>query len=134
MKIKIIISLLTLVLMACGPKVSTEKVSGKNLNSYSTFAYLPNSNFDDYIKFETDNSVGMAVIENVNHNMQKVGYKMDRNNPDLLVLLSTTTNIEKTASTEPVYATYPIYYGRGYPVSPYYQDYYYYNYAVTTKS
>jgi hypothetical protein len=133
MKIKIIGSLLALALMACGPRVSTVKVTDKDLSSYTTFAYLPNSNFDDYVKFETDNSVGMAVIENVNRNMQQVGYKMDRNNPDLAVLLSTTTDIEKTVFTDPVFATYPRYYDRRYAVSPYYQNYYYYNYTGFNK-
>lgn len=129
MKIRIISSLLTLLFLACGPKVSTTKVSDKNLNNYASFAYLPNSNFDDYIEYETDNSVGMAVIENVNRNMQKEGYTMDRNNPDLLVLLTTTTDMEKTVTKEPIYATYPSYYGGAYGVSPYYQNNYYYNYA-----
>lgn len=113
---------------ACGPKVTTEKMGTTDLSSYETFAYLPNSNFDDYEKFENDNTVGMSVIDGVNQNMKDQGYKVDRSNPDLLVLLSTMTDTEKTVTQEPVYATYPRYYNRRYAVSPYYQNYYYYNY------
>ncbi len=118
-----------LVFMSCvGPKVSTEKMSSKDLGNYETFAYLPNSNFDEFNKFEDDNTVGLQVIENINKNMKKQGYEIDRDNPDLLVLISTMTDVEKTISKDPVYARYPRYYNSGYGVSPYYQSYYYYNY------
>lgn len=112
----------------CGPRVITEKLSNTDLRNYNTFAYLPNSNFDDFEKFENDNSVGLAVIESVNQNMKDQGYTLDRDNPDLLVLLSTSTDVEKTIDSEPVYATYPRYYHRRYAVSPYYANYYYNNY------
>jgi hypothetical protein len=56
--------------------------------------------------------------------MQKLGYTLDRTNPDLLVLLSTSTDLDTNVTKEPVYATYPNYYGRSYGVSPYYQNYY----------
>jgi len=130
MKTRILGSFIALIMVACGPTVTTTKVNDANLKSYSTFAYLPNSNFDDYIDYETDNSVGMAVIQNVNRNMEQEGYAMDRNNPDLLVLLSTNTDLEKTVTKEPIYATYPTYYNTRYTVSPYYQNYYYYNYGA----
>ena len=119
---------LALFLWACGPKVMTTKWSDQSLSNYETFAYLPNSNFDDLEKFETDNTVGESIIQRVNQNMKSEGYTMDRSNPDLLVLLSTTTDTEKTVIKEPIYATYPNYYSRNYRVSPYYNDYYYYDY------
>lgn len=126
--LKIMTLALITTLFACGPKVTTEKMGTTDLSNYKTFAYLPNSNFDDLEKFETDSNVGMSVIESVNQNMKNQGYTVERNNPDLLVLLSTSTDIEKTVDQDPVYATYPLYYNRRYPVSPYYQDYYYNNY------
>ncbi len=123
-----IIYVALLVIMSCGPKVTTEKMSSKDLGSFETFAYLPNSNFDEFNKFEDDNTVGLQVIDNINQNMKKQGYDIDRDNPDLLVLLSTMTDVEKTVTREPVYARYPRYYNSGYAVSPYYQNYYYYDY------
>jgi hypothetical protein len=65
----------------------------------------------------------------LNTNMQKLGYTLDRTNPDLLVLLSTSTDLDTNITKEPVYATYPNYYGRSYGVSPYYQNYYYNGYS-----
>ncbi|MBO6879842.1 DUF4136 domain-containing protein [Winogradskyella sp.] len=126
--IKFIWLVLAVTLFTCGPRVTTEKMSNIDLNDYNTFAYLPNSNFDDFEKFENDNSVGMAVIESVNQNMKDQGYTIDRDNPDLLVLLSTMTDIDKTVTKDPVYATYPRYYHRRYAVSPYYTNYYYNSY------
>ncbi len=128
MKTKILLMVIAITLLACGPKVTTEKMGMTDLSNYQTFAYLPNSNFDDFEKFENDNSVGMSVIESVNQNMKNQGYNIDRDNPDLLVLLTTMTNVEKEVTQEPVYATYPRYYNRRYAVSPYYQNYYYNNY------
>ena len=127
--------LLTVIIsfLACGPKVTTDKMGRADLSSYDTFAYLPNSNFDAYEKFETDNNVGMSVIESVNQNMKNQGYSLDRSSPDLLVLLTTSTDMEKTITADPVYATYPAYYNRSYAVSPYYQNYYYNNYYDYTE-
>ncbi|WP_047548204.1 DUF4136 domain-containing protein [Psychroserpens sp. Hel_I_66] len=124
----IMYTLLTLILLSCGPKVTTTKMSDKSLENYKTFAYLPNSNFDDLNKFEQDNTVGMNVIDLVNKKMMDKGYTLDRTNPDLLILLSTTVDKEKSVSQEPVYATYPTYYDRTYRVSPYYANNYYYDY------
>lgn len=127
---KITFWVLALTLVACGSGVTitTTKMNDKALDNYETFAYLPNSNFDNIEKFEIDNSVGMSIIQGVNENMKEEGYAVDRSNPDLLLLLTTNTDTEKTISTNPVYATYPSYYANTYSVSPYYRDYYYYNY------
>jgi hypothetical protein len=121
-------AVITLSLIACGPRVNTTKTTGKDLDTYKTFAYLPNSNFEDLDKGYGNNNIGTNVIESVNTNMQQLGYTLDRTNPDLLVLLSTSTDLDTNVTKEPVYATYPNYYGRSYGVSPYYQNYYYYYY------
>jgi len=127
--IKLFLLALAITCFACGPKVTTEKkVSSADLSDYKTFAYLPNSNFDNLEKFENDENVGKAVIESVNTNMKNQGYQMDRTNPDLLVLLTTMTDMEREITREPNYATFPRYYNRRYTVSPYYQDYYFYDY------
>jgi nitric oxide synthase oxygenase domain/subunit len=41
-----------------------------------------------------NNNIGTTVVESVNTNMQKLGYTLDRTNPDLLVLLSTSTDLD----------------------------------------
>lgn len=127
--IKAITLACTILLFGCGPRVTTETTNATDkLDTYETFAYLPNSNFDELTDYETDKSVGTAVIESVNQNMKRQGYRLDRSNPDVLVLLTTLTDLEKSVTQDPIYATYPSYYGRNYAVSPYYQNYYYQNY------
>lgn len=129
MKLRLIYSILAIVMISCGPKVNTSKLGDKDLSNYNSFAYLPNSNFDDLKKFETDDTVGTAIIESVNRNMKQKGFELDRDTPDLLVLISTMTDKERSVSQQPVYATYPNFYGRPYGVSPYYQNQYFYNYS-----
>jgi hypothetical protein len=114
---------------ACGPKVNTTKTTSNDLRIYKTFAYLPNSNFEDLDKGYGNDNIGTTVIESVNTNMQQLGYTLDRTNPDLLVLLSTSTDLNANVTKEPVYATYPNHYARVYGVSPYYQNYYYNGYS-----
>jgi hypothetical protein len=122
-------SVIILSLTACGPVINTTKTTSNDLSIYKTFAYLPNSNFEDLNKGYGNNNIGTAVVESVNTNMQLLGYTLDRTNPDLLVLLSTSTDLDTNVTKEPVYATYPNYYGRSYGVSPYYQNYYYSGYS-----
>ncbi|MBQ0732794.1 DUF4136 domain-containing protein [Aquimarina celericrescens] len=119
--------LLVFTLFGCGPAVQTVKMSDEDLSKYSTFAYLPNSNFDDSNIGYNDKTVGSKVIERVNSNLSKAGYTLDRENPDLLVLIRTKTDTETETYTDPIYATYP-YADLTPAVSPYYDPFYYTNY------
>lgn len=115
-------------LLSCGPRVSTSKTASVDLDKYDTFAYLPNSNVNAEELRLDSGEVSRAVIEAVNTNLRQEGYNLDRQNPDLLVLISTDTDTEVTTTTDPVYATYPYTPGMT-TVSPFYNDYYYPGYA-----
>ncbi len=119
--------LISLTILSCGPAVQTVKMSGDDLSKYSTFAYLPNSNFDDKSIGYNDKTVGSQVIERVNSNLSKAGYTLDRENPDLLVLIRTKTNKETRTYKDPIYASYP-YVDLTPAVSPYYDPFYFTNY------
>ncbi|WP_378172172.1 DUF4136 domain-containing protein [Aquimarina sp. SS2-1] len=125
---KIISSLLfsLIVFSSCGPTVQTVNKSNKQLKNYETFAYLPNSNVGGKNLGYDDQTVGKSVIESINNNMMKAGYTLDRDNPDLLVLIRTKTDTETITDTDPVYATYP--YTSSIPINPYYEPYYYNTY------
>lgn len=110
--------------MGCGSNVQTVKTTNKDLNTYDSFAYLPNTNVrEDY----NNEDINTAVIEVINMNMQQAGYELDRDNPDLLVLVSTKVNTETAANTEPVYAGYPYASGVN-TISPFYSPFYYRGY------
>lgn len=125
---KLILFCFALTILSCGPSVNTTKMTDKDLGSYKTFAYLPNGNFEDLAR-DFDDSVGEEVINSVNQNMEKVGYTLNRDNPELLVLISTKTDREVSVDQEPAYATYPNYYGSAYGVGSYYSAYSYNGYA-----
>lgn len=129
----ILLALLPLLLFSCGPRVETVRPTQANLGSYDTFAYLPNSTAEAPTKAYNDETVNETVIQTINYNMEQAGYTLDRTNPDLLVLVSTKTDIETAIETEPVYAAYPYEYNTTQmTVRPYYNDYYYYNYPSYT--
>lgn len=121
-----------LIAASCGPTLTTTKMTDKNLGNYETFAYLPSTNFE-----VPDNLVGQqkrvaeSVIKAMNENMKQQGYMLDRKNPDLLVLLTTKFDKEQMRDVDAVYASYP--YRTTYPVSPYYENYYYWDYDRYTE-
>lgn len=127
LKLLAVCTLISLIAFSCGPRVQTMKPNNVDLSNYQTFAYLPNSNVNLPNKRYNDETVNTTIIDAINMNMKNVGYTLDRDNPDLLVLVSTKTNLERDTSTQPVYARYP--YTAGVTtVSPFYSPYYYRGY------
>jgi hypothetical protein len=55
-------SVIAVSLVACGPAVNTTKTTSNDLSIYKTFAYLPNSNFDDLIGYGNKN-IGTTVLK-----------------------------------------------------------------------
>jgi hypothetical protein len=127
-KIKIILtSTLLLLMTACATNVQTVNPSNNDLSNYETFAYLPNTNVEVEGKNYSDTMVNKAIAESVKLNLLEHGMQIDRNEPGLLVLISTSANVELEEAPSPGFATYPYQYGIG-TVSPWYNPYYYYGY------
>jgi hypothetical protein len=128
-KLNLIVMLLIVgLILGCGPRVATQKTTSKDLGNYDSFAYLPNSNVNAQNLPMDSEDVSRAVIEAVNMNMREAGYNLDRQNPDLLVLISTETDTELETTTDAVYATYPYTAGVS-TINPLYNNYYYGGYA-----
>ncbi|WP_276165407.1 DUF4136 domain-containing protein [Zobellia alginiliquefaciens] len=122
-----IILICTLVFFwSCGPKIAATTKTQKNLKNYETYAYLPNTGIEAPQGITQSADVGSEIVEAVNKNMTRAGYTVDRENPDLLVLLKTNYDKETETYMDPDYAFYP--YASSYPISPYYNNYYYYRY------
>ncbi len=119
-----LLTLFTAAITSCGPKVTTLKPTNDNLNKYSSFSYLPNSSINMPDKAYND-SVNTLVIQQINDRMMDAGYAMDRDQPDLLVLVSTKVNEKTQTTTDPVYARYGFYNNPGIRVNPYYNNFYY---------
>ncbi len=132
-----ILTTITLILFAlfavsCAPQVTTAQPTEADLSAYQSFAYLPNADIEMQNADMDQDQVNQRIIQTVNNQMEQQGYSLDRDNPDLLVLISVKKNQETEVETDPVYATYPYgTYGVN-TVSPYYNNYYYndfYNYG-----
>lgn len=118
-------------IISCGPKVDTSKKTTKNLDSFTSYAFLPNQ---DTIRTSVyDNTfVNEVVIDQINVNMQELNYRLDRNQPDLLVYYHLMMDEEVAVNASPVYTNYS-YYRPGYYVGPYYRNYAYNNYFTVPR-
>lgn len=98
---------LFLFLAGCKDNVQTFKPMNVDLSEYETFAYLPNTDIEVPGKDYSTEEVNQIIIETVNQNMMEAGYTLDRDNPDLLVLISAETDLEVATERDPAYARYP---------------------------
>lgn len=96
------------------------------MSSYTSYAFLPNQ---DTIKSSNYNNaqVNEIVINEIRTNMQEKNYRLDRNQPDLLVYYHLMMDEENAVNANPVYTNYS-YYRPGFYVGPYYRNYAYNNY------
>lgn len=126
--LKVVAVFVLAMVWSCGPKITGTKTSDNDLSKYDSYAYLPNSNFDvqDNVEKVSDD-VGKWILEAVNNNMQRAGYTMDKDNPDLLVILNSNYDKKSEVYVNRDYANYP--YATTYGVSSYYQPYYYSGYS-----
>ncbi|MFV8838456.1 DUF4136 domain-containing protein [Salinimicrobium soli] len=128
-RMKYVISLsivMSLLLLSCGPKVNTSKKTTQSLDSFSSYAFLPNQDTIKTTRY--DNSfVNEIVINEITENMQQQDYRLDRSQPDLLVYYHLMLDEATMADAAPVYTNYS-YYRPGYYVGPYYRNYMYNDY------
>lgn len=104
--------------------VNTQQVQGVNLKAYKTYAWLPAGDTLSN-SFAKDETVAASVRNKVNQELQRQGYRMDAQNPDLLVMVR--TNYDKEIEMQTIAPSYA-YYGPGFYSGPWYDYYYpYYN-------
>ena len=117
---------LSLFLLSCGPKVDTSKKTAQSLDSFSSYAFLPNQDTIQTTRY--DNAfVNEIVINEIRENMQQEDYRLDRSQPDLLVYYHLMLDEATMADAAPIYTNYS-YYRPGYYVGPYYRNYMYNDY------
>jgi hypothetical protein len=74
------------------------------LSIYKTFAYLPNSNFEDLDKGYGNNNIG-TIVESVKY--QHAAIRIHDRTNEFISTMSTSTDLDTNVTKEPVYATYP---------------------------
>ena len=84
-----------LVLMSCASNVRTKKYSNDDFNNFKTFAYLPNTELSaDEFNRGFDRSVEESLVALMNDKMVEKGFSINENEPDLLILLTTSDEIK----------------------------------------
>jgi hypothetical protein len=122
----ILFLIIGIALYSCGSQVQTIRPNKADLSKYDSYAYLPNASIKIDELAEKNDEINGFLIETINDQMKKAGYSLDRDKPDLLVLVSVSTDLERESTQEPVYATYPyVNTVATTPVYPNYQSYYY---------
>lgn len=117
--------LISVVLVLRHSKVSAMKKTDKDLNRFKTYAFLPESSIHwPDLEKEGTTDVSELVVDTVNKNMQQLGYRLDLDDPDLLVILKTG----KVHSNRPIYASFP--YSATQPMHPVYSAYSYKGYQM----
>ena len=120
-----------LLFTSCGPKVDSDKMASKSMSSYTSYAFLPNQ--DTIQTSNYDNArVNEIVIDEIRKEMQEKNYRLDRNQPDLLVYYHLMMDEENAVNANPVYTNYS-YYRPGHYVGPYYRNYTYNNYFTVPR-
>jgi len=112
---------------ACSRDVQTQKyVDTSDLKNFRTYAWLPAGD-TVWNDFEKDAVVSEEIRNRINKELQEVGYTMDAENPDFLVLVHTTYDTEIDLQQLP--SSYN-YYGPGFYTGTWgsWGTYYYPNY------
>ena len=121
-----LITIFALVMVSCGSSGPTMKDDVRKLKSYDAYAYLPSK--DTIISRDYDNNaLNTTIIETINANMQENGFRLDKQQPDVLVYVHPMYDEKVAVNANPVYTNYP-YYRPGFYIGPYYKDYMYENY------
>ena len=107
-KIKYLPILGLVVLMNCASNVRTKKYSKDDFNNFKTFAYLPNTalNTDEFNK-GFDRSVEESLVALMNEKMVDKGFSIDKNEPDLVILLTTSDEIKSNLLNKDKYKQPP---------------------------
>ncbi|MBV7270687.1 DUF4136 domain-containing protein [Winogradskyella luteola] len=108
-----------LILVSCASNVKTKKYTDEDFKNFKTFAYLPNTAFDtDEFNNGSDKSIEESLIAVMNDKMVEKGFSVNRDNPDLLVLLTTSNEIKSNLQNRNNFEQAPI--GGGNSNSPNY--------------
>lgn len=113
-----------IVLLGCSRvDVSTQQAPNLNMKAYKTYAWLPPTDTLSN-SFAKDQVVSGQIISKVNQELQEKGYRLEVQNPDLLVLVR--ANYDKELDYQTIAPSYN--YGPGFYTGPWY-DYYYPSYG-----
>ena len=101
-KSKLYLLLLIPLMMACATNVKTKNYANTDFKGFKTFAYFAETSSFDLSEFNTNanNPVEQSLITLINAKMIEKGFTVDTKNPDILILLKTSNEIESNLNNE----------------------------------
>ncbi|HEY8401333.1 MAG TPA: DUF4136 domain-containing protein [Cytophagaceae bacterium] len=108
-----------IIIAGCSKKTLIWKEDAVDVSHYRTYAFLPPG--DTLFNTSLYNNILEDIIDDINNDLQKAGYVLRPEKPELLVMIH--TNLDKDIQYLP--AAYP-YYSPGFYERPYFDAYYYY--------
>jgi hypothetical protein len=105
-----LLSIIALLLFtSCATNVKTKKYKNIDFKNFETFAYLPNTAFKaEAFNNNSDTSVEESLIEALNTKMAEKGFSVNKDQPDLLVLLTTSNQIKSNTRNNNKYQQAPV--------------------------
>lgn len=93
-----------LFLVGCASKIRTNQYTKDDLTEFKTFAYLPRTSMD-INTFENNafTAINESLITSLENEMMQKGYSVNLENPDLLVLVKTSREINSEETTNSQY-------------------------------
>ncbi|AHM59439.1 hypothetical protein D770_05880 [Flammeovirgaceae bacterium 311] len=108
------------------PGAQAEAAAGADFSDYTSYAYLPTGDTaSNFLEFDE------SVIQEVNEEMQARGYRLNRENPDLLVLVNYMYQRDTATTRTPIFSRYD-YYRPDIAAPPTLEEYYYARYNTIT--
>ncbi|HET6244110.1 MAG: DUF4136 domain-containing protein [Bacteroidetes bacterium] len=122
-----IAAILSLLDSCSSTQVYSDRAKGVDFSKFSTYAWLPVVDTSSGSLYYND-IVEQNLVDKVNNEMNARNYRLDVNNPELLILLHVNfeQEQEQIVSTYPLYNTYPYFFDGFSPlyIRPYHYPYY----------
>lgn len=82
-------------IMSCASNIKTKRINDQNPFDYRTYAYLPETGLSaSEFNRERIPTVDEPAIQKMKERMNKMGFAMNKSNPDLVVLISDSNTIK----------------------------------------
>lgn len=93
-KIKVLVLLSLIVVVSCASNIKTKSFGNESLYRFKTYAFLPeNQSSISEFNRKFDSSIDKDAVLALKNKMKEKGFTLDKNNPDLVVLISHSINI-----------------------------------------
>lgn len=129
----LLVLFITLITGGCATTaIYTDISRDVDFSQYHTYAWLPPNGDSTATSLFDNEIINEKIMADVNEEMKMRGFKIDADNPDILVLTHTSFEKKTKQELEPIYSSYDYYYPDFYYAGPWF-PYYYTGYPNITR-